>query len=291
MKPPEDDRELKVYQSLWAMQPAKRDGRLRRLPESIEMIAEAGFDGVGIDLWAIDMAGARGLRDQLKSLGLGVILTAFPNKLGDMPELLSLAADLDVDFLNIVGRVMPVNPSSVVPVIYRWIEMAAKAGIPIQFETHRYSMTNDLLATLRLLDDVPEMAICADLSHYVVGRELDFPLDVTTQGQFSRILERSESFQGRVANRQQVQVPFRFPQHRDWYDRLLQWWQVGFRSWRNRNPSGAGKKLIFLCELGPPDYAITDADGVELSDRWEEALELRQAALSIWNDLVAQARA
>jgi hypothetical protein len=39
---------------------------------------------------------------------------------------------------------------------------------------------------------------------------------------------------------------------------------------------------VFLSELGPPDYAITNVDGLELSDRWSEALLLKQWAHEIW---------
>ena len=44
-------------------------------------------------------------------------------------------------------------------------------------------------------------------------------------------------------------------------------------------------ELIFLCELGPPPYAITDRDRRELSDRWEEALVIRQWVEKIWHEL------
>ena len=55
------------------------------------------------------------------------------------------------------------------------------------------------------------------------------------------------------------------------------------RRWRDRNVDGA--TLAFLCELGPPPYAITDGDQRELSDRWQESLQIRDWALEIWHEL------
>ena len=55
------------------------------------------------------------------------------------------------------------------------------------------------------------------------------------------------------------------------------------RMWRER--SAADATLVFLCELGPPAYAITDAHGAELSDRWQEALTIRRWVEAIWADL------
>jgi hypothetical protein len=53
--------------------------------------------------------------------------------------------------------------------------------------------------------------------------------------------------------------------------------------WRRRNSADA--TLVFLCELGPPPYAITDGRQRELSDRWQEALQIRRWAEEIWADL------
>ena len=47
--------------------------------------------------------------------------------------------------------------------------------MPIQFETHRNCITNDLFTTVQLLDAVPAMRLAADLSHYVVDREMPCP--------------------------------------------------------------------------------------------------------------------
>ena len=44
--------------------------------------------------------------------------------------------------------------------------------------------------------------------------------------------------------------------------------------------------MVFLCELGPPDYAITDARGRELSNRWAESALLMQWAREIWAEIV-----
>jgi hypothetical protein len=55
------------------------------------------------------------------------------------------------------------------------------------------------------------------------------------------------------------------------------------QAWRARSPDDA--TLVFLCELGPPPYAITDAEQRELSDRWQESLQIRDWVLEIWADL------
>ena len=67
--------------------------------------------------------------------------------------------------------------------------MSDQVGMPIQSETHRNCITNDLYATLCLIA-VPEMAL-ADLSHFVVDREFKPPLDHRDQGLIRRIIERS----------------------------------------------------------------------------------------------------
>ncbi len=66
-----------------------------------------------------------------------------------------------------------------------------------------------------------------------------------------------------------------------WADLFTGWWEYGIRSWRRRAPKDA--TLTFLCELGPKEYAITGADGYELSDRWQEALMLKSMIRDLWS--------
>ena len=98
----------------------------------------------------------------------------------------------------------------------------------------------------------------------------------------SRILDRADSFQGRVASRQQIQLQLDFPQHQKWVDLFKGWWREGFEKWQAQNAEG---DCVFLCELGPPEYAMTDKNGRELSNRWEEALTIKSWVEGIWADV------
>jgi hypothetical protein len=268
------------------MELRRPDGKERPLEESFEMVAAAGFDGMAIDLGAADLPLVLKARPLLERYGLGCILIAFPKTVSALRPVLLTAKEIGAPFVNVIGQVMPISVEGAIPVIRRLIEIAEEIGVPIQFETHRNCITNDLLSTLQLLDAVPEMVVAADLSHYVVGRELAWPITAESEEWIRRILHRAGSFQGRVASRQQIQLPLGFPQHQKWLGLFLRWWEAGFREWRKH--SGPDATLNFLCELGPPEYAMTGADGYELSDRWQEALALRDHARAIWAKLESE---
>lgn len=252
------------------------------------MVAGAGYDGLAIDLGAADVATAHAVRPHMERNNLTPLIVAFPKTVASLRETLVMAKDFGAPFVDVIGQVFPLSVDGGIPVIRRWIEMSEETGMPVQFETHRNCITNDLFYTLQLLDAVPEMQLCCDLSHYVVDREFWFPLSEFNQGLIQRCLERSDSFQGRIASRQQIQLQIDFPQHRKWVALFEDWWRRGFQSWIRRNPDGSP---VFLCELGPPEYAITGADGKELSNRWDEALKLRERAQKIWAEVVASEQA
>ncbi len=80
------------------------------------------------------------------------------------------------------------------------------------------------------MDSVPEMDLCADLSHFVVAREFSWPISDLVQQQIQQVLDRSIAFQGRVASREQIQLQLDFSQNRDWVELFETWWERGFRS-------------------------------------------------------------
>ncbi len=272
---------LGVYQSLWATELRRPGAPERPVEERFDAVRAAGFDGMAIDLGAMDIDAARRLVPEFSRTGLKGLLTAFPRSIEELRPALRLAKDIRSPFVIVVGQVMPLAVADMADVIRAWLAIADEEKLPIQFETHRNSITNDLFSTLLLLDAAPQMRLSADLSHYVVDREMMQPITAEYQSYIGRILERSDSFQGRVANRCQIQLPLHFPQHRVWIDTFLDWWRRGFASWRRR--AVPDQDCIFLCELGPRDYAITDGNGEELSDRWGEALLLREWAAACWD--------
>ena len=274
---------LEIYQSLWAMELRSPHVPERAPEESFAMIAEAGFDGVCLDPSAAEIPEMRKLGPLYKEYGLSCMVNAFPYHEDDMQPLLEFARDFDACMVNVISGVMPIRPEEAVPVVQRWMGEAEEAGMPLLFETHRDGLLNDMYFTLQLMDLVPGMRLCADLSHFVVDRELRAPVPERDQAYIESILDRSDCFQGRIATREQVQVPIDFPQHQQWVEIFKSWWRYGMDQWRQRNADDA--TLVFLCELGPPPYAITDAEQRELSDRWQESLQIRDWALEIWQGL------
>jgi hypothetical protein len=271
---------LEIYQSLWAME-LRQPGRPERsIEENFVMVAGAGYQGLCIDPAVHEIDDFLALKPLYREYGLKCMVNAFPATVEELPPLLELANQLDASLVNVIGQVMPLKVEDCIPVIRQWMEDAEQAGLPVLFETHRDCTLNDLYYALQLIEAIPEMRLCADLSHYVIDREMRLPLNDTDRDYMHRILERSDCFQGRVANREQIQVQIEFPQHREWVAQFRSWWAEGINMWRKRN--GDSATLIFLCELGPPPYAMTDAAQTELSDRWQEALQIKAWVEEIW---------
>ena len=274
---------LEIFQSLWAMELRSPHVPERSDSESFAMIAEAGFDGVCLDPSVEEIPLNLEKRGLFEQHGLGCMVNAFPKTPDDLQPLLSFASAMNARTVNVISGVMPIRPEDAVSVVRQWIAEADVAGLPLLFETHRDGLLNDLYFTLQLMDLVPEMRLCADLSHFVVDRELRAPVPERDQEYICAVLHRSDCFQGRVASREQVQIQIDFPQHQQWVEIFKGWWREGMRAWRKR--SAADATLVFLCELGPPPYAITDGNQRELSDRWQESLQIRDWARAIWAEL------
>lgn len=267
-----------IYQSLWAMERRRPDGLEWSLDEKLAMIRDAGFDGAGVRF--ADRDYARTVTDFLRAHDMTWQAQAYPQTVDDLKPIIEHVLEFGADHLNVQPDVRPYTVRECIPLLEGWLRLASDAGIKMQIETHRNRMTTDLLFTLHLLDALPDLRLTGDLSHYVVGREFWYPVSDEDHRLMHRIIDNCWGFHGRVASREQVQIQISFPHHKHWVDVFMRWWERGFRQWRRK--AGPDETLTFLCELGPPEYAITGPDGYELSDRWKEAGMLKDMARDLW---------
>jgi hypothetical protein len=270
---------LLVLQSLWAMQNLRNAPAERSLEESVSLIKSAGFDGIST-MWEDDTT-ASASAALAKAEGLIVEGTCLPTDLDQVPPALERGVKFGLHHLNLQLNMRPRTLAEAVQIIERLDAMTSQVDFPVYVETHRGRLTNDLLFTLDLLDALPSLKLLADLSHYVVAREVELPVSEETDRQISQILDRAWAFHGRIAGSGQVQLPLSLPQHKPYVDQFAAWWARGFANWRKRAAPDA--ELTFVCELGPqPYYAISGSDGRDLTDRWEESITMQRMVRDIW---------
>lgn len=260
------------------MERRRPDGIEWSLDEKLAMIRDAGFDGAGVRF--ADRSFVKPVTDFLRTHNMSWQAQAYPQTVDDLKPIIEHVQEFGADHINLQPDVRPYTLEECFPLVEGWQRLAADANINLQIETHRNRMTTDLFFTLHLLDHFPNLRLTGDLSHYVVGREFWFPLSGEDQALMYRIIDNCWGFHGRVASREQIQLQLNFPQHKHWVELFMGWWERGFRQWKAK--AGPDETLTFLCELGPAEYAMTGADGYELSDRWLEAIQMKEMVRRLW---------
>lgn len=276
-----DNPNLELFQSLWAMEdlPYGSDTPWN-LAEQLDRIAEAGFHGAAVDLGARGKPEAVTVAPLLRERGLDVAVFAFVRDDADLDAALRYADIVGARRMVVCGCVFDTDPVVLARIVERWHARCRAAGVDMQLETHRNTLTNDLRLTTRLLDELdPAVRLAIDLSHYVCSNEIPVVPTDEINGHLAKLFARAESLQGRIATRCQVQIPLGFPQHREWEELFQSWWVRAFAAIRaSRAADGSDAPVMFCTELGTVPYALTDGTGRELSDRWHEALILKDRA-------------
>lgn len=271
---------LEVYQAIWGLENLPEFDLANDFEGALETVLAAGFDGVGVSLIRRERSemvskflGERGLTWEASMLARG------PD---DLARGLDRAQALGAHHLNVQIGERPDRVADAVALIEAMERVAEAGEIPVRYETHRGRLTNDLLFTVRVLDALPRLALTGDLSHYAMVHEMPLPVPEQDLARMSRVIAQCEGYHGRIAGSHQVQVSIVAPQHQDWVAQFRAWWAEGFAGWRARAAPDA--TLSFMTELGPPNYAITDAEGREIGDRWAESKLLKDIARATWTE-------
>ena len=273
---------LEVFQALWAME-RLADGQADTLEARLDRIQQAGFSGITAIYESVDHAAY--LSRLRHERGLQIEAQAQPRCVADLAPALELIARHDCHHVTVQVDMRPYTLSEAMAIVEGWLPLFEQFDFPVLLETHRQRLTNDLPLTVQLLKAFPQLKLLADLSHYVVSREMPENPDAADRAAITTVLEHAHGFHGRFASAQQIQVPLGYPQHAGYYALMHEWWQAGFESFRRRSPrhpEHQRRTLSFTCELGPTPYAITDHNGHELSDRWQESLQLKAQAEALW---------
>lgn len=264
------------------------------MEEKVRFIAEAGYDGINGMLpegreaeqwhWLLDI------------YNLSYSVNAYPQTAEELDDFLRRAKSFGrVNFVNVqVMRPFLVGDQAV-QLLADLAELSRSSGIPAYIETHRGTITQDLLRTVEYAERLPGLELTIDFSHYVVAGEIRTVSD-EAEALFQKLLPRTKSIHARVSNGEQVQIDipifgsegeevaadneFEHPMLKH----FQRWWLEGMRSWRQT--ANEDEVFPFVCELGPPPYGITirDKDGEprEVSDRWTQSLLFARIARSLW---------
>ncbi|MFD0670742.1 sugar phosphate isomerase/epimerase family protein [Cohnella sp. GCM10027633] len=273
---------LDVQMSWWGMTGLEPYIQARTVEERVAMIAEAGFDGINGFIPALEDEDR--WKRLLEKYKLSFSVNAYPKSAEDMEHYLARAkAYGDIQHINVQVMTPFLVDRLAVDFLQDIHRLSAWHGIPAYIETHRGTITQDLLRTVDYIERLENLRLTIDLSHYVVAGEMH-TITEEAEALFGKLLHRASAFHARVSNGEQVQVDIGNDGEHPMMKHFERWWGQGMEHWRSS--AGSGDALPFVVELGPPPYAITADEyagrSQELGNRWNQSLLLLRTARRLW---------
>ncbi|WP_429312768.1 sugar phosphate isomerase/epimerase family protein [Paenibacillus mucilaginosus] len=281
----EDRPKLEVHMSWWGMNGLQITGKNPSDEEKIRLIAEAGFDGVNGFLPEPGDAGA--WKELLHGHGLSFSVNAYPASVRELEAFMQRAAAYDGEIGHVNVQVMTPFLTGIpaVELLGGLQALAGGYGIPVCIETHRGTITQDLLRTVEYVRAIESLRLTVDFSHYVTAGEMR-TVSPEAEALLGTLLTRTSAIHGRISNGEQIQVdPGEHGEH-EAVEHFVRWWKRGMEHWVQS--AGRDDVLPFVCELGPPPYAITRDEAAgrteEIGDRWSQSLWLARTARRLWEE-------
>lgn len=268
---------IDVYQAMWGMEMLPSKEAEWTLEEKLTQIEEVGFDGV---LNFIDDFNDESLEASYKASQL---INGGPLKLGlscngfgleDMKEKIDYAAEVKGEFLNIMVMDYFTIGEEAIKLLRDTLVYGQSKGVKVFIETHRRTLTQDLIRTVDYVEAIDEMLLTIDISHYIVSGELGEPSEKIEEA-FDKLLRRTGSMHLRISNGEQVQVPLNriAPDQLENYKR---WWKAA-KAYGEKYLA-PNERLPIVVELGPEDYhqkILVDGQWIYDGDRFVEALKMK----------------
>lgn len=260
---------LQFVKALWGMQGS--------LEEQFARIAEAGYSGVESPMPSAE--DEERFRYLLKEHGLDYIAMVFTTgssveeHIRSFERQVERAAGFSPVLINAHSARDVMGYGDQLVFYRRAVGVERGIGLPIGHETHRGRAMFAPWTTGRLLEDVPELRLVADFSHWVCVCESLLP---DMGAYLDQAISRTIHIHGRVGYAQGPQVPD--PSAPEYSRELavhMGWWE---RIVAERAKQGA-EAVTFTPEFGPPPYLHTlPHTGAPVADLWKVCLWMRDYA-------------
>ncbi|MBD2867433.1 sugar phosphate isomerase/epimerase [Paenibacillus sp. IB182493] len=270
--------------SWWGMQGLQgAAGRAATTEEKVRLIAESGFGGINGAIPSPEEE--KRWKELLRGHGLAFSVNAYPRTLQDLSAFLERASAFgDIEYVNAQVMQPFVTGDEAKELLAGMNRLSEEAGIPVFFETHRGTITQDLIRTAEYARALPALPLTIDYSHYVVAGELHTVSD-EAEALLQNLLPHAASIHMRISNGEQVQIDPGEEGEHPMVAHFARWWEGAMRGWLHAQRRRTAAFPV-VAELGPPSYAITtdEAGGrkSEIGDRWTQSLYLKRLAEQVW---------
>jgi hypothetical protein len=278
---------LRIFLNLWGLRAYPGDGEEWPEEEKVRRLGAAGFDGFDVWVGGATDDDIERWESLARAHDLEVGVEFGPVRVEDAEAALAAAQRLGAVYLDahVASYFTPTDEAEAL--LRGLVERCRRADVPLVIQTHRGRVTQDLLRTIRYARAIPDLRFDLDVSHYFVAGEITGPPGPEAEAALSELMDRAIMLDGRISNGEQVQVDLTSAAHREATERTAGLWKGVMVGWLKT--ARQGDVFPFRVELGPPAYAIVDAEGHELSDRFEQQIRMRDLVEGLWNEAVAEA--
>src|SRR5689334_353994 len=124
------------------MERRQPDGIEHSLETRLDMIRQAGFDGISV---SYENAGPVGqVAPFLAAHGMAAQAMCLPTSIDALKPVLENVVRYGADHVNLQPDLRPRTLPDAIRILEGWLGLAREAGVPVYIETHRDRLTSDL---------------------------------------------------------------------------------------------------------------------------------------------------